>query len=124
MIKTSRCHGRLLKTSLLLVSVAVMMTLLFLSMTDSGSLINYFSRHNGSIGMEKIKTLLFWSLSQASGLQWLSEEFGLCTALKSKNDVAGFKSWLQETWVNLAMVDYPYEANFLQPLPPWPIQVT
>lgn len=59
----------------------------------------------------------------ASGLQWLSEEFGLCAPLQSKNDVFGFKSWLQETWVNLAMVDYPYEADFLQPLPPWPIQV-
>lgn len=50
MIKTSRCHGRLLKTFLLLVSVAAMMTLLFLSMPDFGSLINYFSRHDGLIG--------------------------------------------------------------------------
>lgn len=58
-----------------------------------------------------------------SGLQWLSEEFSLCTPLKNIIDVAGFKNWLQETWVNLAMVDYPYEANFLQPLPRWPIQV-
>ncbi|PWA28058.1 hypothetical protein CCH79_00012096 [Gambusia affinis] len=61
--------------------------------------------------------------SSASGLQWLSEEFSLCTPLKNKNDAVSFKSWLQETWVNLAMVDYPYEANFLQPLPRWPIQV-
>ncbi|CAB1348372.1 unnamed protein product, partial [Coregonus sp. 'balchen'] len=56
------------------------------------------------------------------GLQWLSGEFSLCSPLK-KTDLDGFKAWLQETWVNLAMVDYPYEANFLQPLPRWPIQV-
>lgn len=61
--------------------------------------------------------------STASGLQWLSDEFSLCAPLKSKNDAVGFKNWLQETWINLAMVDYPYEANFLQPLPRWPIQV-
>ncbi|XP_077578716.1 lysosomal Pro-X carboxypeptidase [Stigmatopora nigra] len=58
----------------------------------------------------------------ASGLAWLSEEFGLCTPLKNDKDVAVFKGWLQETWVNLAMVDYPYQADFLQPLPRWPIQ--
>lgn len=60
---------------------------------------------------------------QASGLQWLSEEFSLCAPLTNKKDAVTFKNWLQETWVNLAMVDYPYKANFLQPLPPWPIQV-
>ncbi|XP_004075329.1 lysosomal Pro-X carboxypeptidase [Oryzias latipes] len=61
--------------------------------------------------------------STASGLQWLSEEFSLCSPLKTKTDAVIFKGWLQETWVNLAMVDYPYEASFLQPLPAWPIQV-
>ncbi|XP_072547921.1 lysosomal Pro-X carboxypeptidase [Salminus brasiliensis] len=60
--------------------------------------------------------------STDEGLQWLSKEFGLCSPLKEE-DVSGFKGWLQETWVNLAMVDYPYEANFLQPLPRWPIKV-
>ncbi|ROL49925.1 Lysosomal Pro-X carboxypeptidase [Anabarilius grahami] len=54
------------------------------------------------------------------GLQWLSQEFGLCSPLKSPEEL---KAWLQETWVNLAMVDYPYEANFLQPLPAWPVKV-
>uniref|UniRef100_A0A8C2KE06 Lysosomal Pro-X carboxypeptidase n=1 Tax=Cyprinus carpio TaxID=7962 RepID=A0A8C2KE06_CYPCA len=57
------------------------------------------------------------------GLQWLSQEFGLCSSLKTPDEVYGFKAWLQETWVNLAMVDYPYEANFLQPLPAWPVKV-
>ncbi|KAJ8256663.1 hypothetical protein COCON_G00188150 [Conger conger] len=61
--------------------------------------------------------------STAEGLQWLSSEFSLCVPLKNKMEAAAFKAWLQETWVNLAMVDYPYEANFLQPLPRWPIKV-
>jgi len=59
----------------------------------------------------------------AEGLAWLSWTFGLCSPLKTRQDAVGFKEWLQETWVNLAMVDYPYEASFLQPLPAWPIQV-
>lgn len=70
--------------------------------------------------MELAKTV-YW-LCTAEGLQWLSKEFGLCSPLKEE-DVNDFKAWLQETWVNLAMVDYPYEANFLQHLPPWPIKV-
>ncbi|XP_076002584.1 lysosomal Pro-X carboxypeptidase [Genypterus blacodes] len=61
--------------------------------------------------------------STATGLQWLSEEFSLCSTLKKPEEASGFKNWLQETWSNLAMVDYPYEANFLQPLPAWPIKV-
>ncbi|KAG7471173.1 hypothetical protein MATL_G00121600 [Megalops atlanticus] len=61
--------------------------------------------------------------STDEGLEWLSREFSLCSPLKRKEEAVGFKAWLQETWVNLAMVDYPYEANFLQPLPRWPIKV-
>ncbi|XP_030633269.1 lysosomal Pro-X carboxypeptidase [Chanos chanos] len=61
--------------------------------------------------------------SSEAGLEWLSKEFSLCSPLKKPEDVFGLKSWLQETWANLAMVDYPYEANFLQPLPRWPIEV-
>ncbi|XP_063301035.1 lysosomal Pro-X carboxypeptidase [Pelobates fuscus] len=57
------------------------------------------------------------------GLQWLSDAFHLCSPLKTKEDVGNFKGWLIETWTNLAMVDYPYPANFLEPLPAWPIQV-
>ncbi|KAK2505776.1 hypothetical protein MC885_019183 [Smutsia gigantea] len=58
-----------------------------------------------------------------SGLHWLSEALHLCTPLTNSQDVQHLKDWISETWVNLAMVDYPYESNFLQPLPAWPIKV-
>ncbi|XP_073517804.1 lysosomal Pro-X carboxypeptidase [Phyllobates terribilis] len=56
------------------------------------------------------------------GIRWLSGAFHLCSPLKCQDEVAAFKNWLSETWVNLAMVDYPYPANFLEPLPAWPIK--
>ncbi|XP_030009006.1 lysosomal Pro-X carboxypeptidase [Sphaeramia orbicularis] len=81
------------------------------------------SGHNCDANIRKSWKAINNISSTASGLQWLSEVFSLCTSLKNKADAAAFKAWLQETWVNLAMVDYPYEANFLEPLPRWPIQV-
>ncbi|XP_075707502.1 lysosomal Pro-X carboxypeptidase [Rhinoderma darwinii] len=56
------------------------------------------------------------------GIGWLSGAFHLCSPLKCQDDAPAFKNWLSETWVNLAMVDYPYPANFLEPLPAWPIK--
>ncbi|KAJ0063645.1 hypothetical protein NL108_004491 [Boleophthalmus pectinirostris] len=81
------------------------------------------SGYNCEVNIRKSWSAINNISSTASGLEWLSAEFSLCDSLKNKNDVMNFKNWLQETWVNLAMVDYPYEANFLQPLPRWPIQV-
>ncbi|XP_052525984.1 lysosomal Pro-X carboxypeptidase [Tympanuchus pallidicinctus] len=60
--------------------------------------------------------------STDAGLQWLSRTFHLCSPLKNLQDAAMLKSWLSETWIDLAMVDYPYKADFLQPLPAWPIR--
>ncbi|KAF3830184.1 hypothetical protein GH733_001609 [Mirounga leonina] len=57
-----------------------------------------------------------------AGLRWLSENLDLCTALTNIQDVQHLKAWISETWINLAMVDYPYESDFLQPLPAWPIK--
>ncbi|PKU33201.1 lysosomal pro-x carboxypeptidase [Limosa lapponica baueri] len=57
-----------------------------------------------------------------AGLQWLSSAFHLCSPLKNLQDAAVLKNWLSETWINLAMVNYPYKADFLQPLPAWPIK--
>jgi lysosomal Pro-X carboxypeptidase len=53
----------------------------------------------------------------------LSSTFKLCQPLQSLEDVSDFKAWIQETWVDLSMVDYPYASNFLEPLPAWPVKV-
>lgn len=61
--------------------------------------------------------------STAGGLEFISEAFQLCTPLKTTADVSSFQAFLADTYVNFAMVDYPYPANFLADLPAWPITV-
>jgi len=58
-----------------------------------------------------------------SGRSTLVSVLKLCDPLRSVDDVTALKDWLEETWINLAMVDYPYPASFLEPLPGWPIKV-
>ncbi|NWS53083.1 PCP carboxypeptidase, partial [Chunga burmeisteri] len=60
--------------------------------------------------------------STDAGLQWLSNTFHLCSPLKTTRDAIKLKSWLVETWSNLAVADYPYETDILKPLPAWPVQ--
>lgn len=68
--------------------------------------------------------MLVCFLGADKGLAFLSDTFGLCTPLEKEEDVSDLKEWLSETWTNLAMVDYPHEANFLEPLPAWPVKVS
>lgn len=58
----------------------------------------------------------------SAGRSQLQSMFKLCKPLKDFNDVYNINFWLSEVWVNLAMVDYPYPASFLEPLPAWPIK--
>ncbi|KAL4144176.1 hypothetical protein QTP88_006399 [Uroleucon formosanum] len=57
-----------------------------------------------------------------SGKMWLTENWKLCESLESSGDVAQLKYWATNVYVALAMVNYPYEANFLAPLPANPIK--
>lgn len=61
------------------------------------------------------------SMSGSSeGLTQLSQIFRLCSPLKSGQIL---KDWLSEMYGDIAMANYPYPANFLAPLPAWPVRV-
>lgn len=58
------------------------------------------------------------------GKKWLSDNWKLCQPLKNENNIEQLISYLQDIYTNLAMVNYPYKANFLAPLPAYPINVS
>ncbi|XP_071087061.1 lysosomal Pro-X carboxypeptidase-like [Haliotis cracherodii] len=58
----------------------------------------------------------------ADGRNFIYNTFHLCAPLKTADDVGNFKAWLANAWFDLAMVNYPYPANFLEPLPAWPVK--
>lgn len=43
--------------------------------------------------------------------------------IKSDEDLESFVVWLSSTYDNLAMTDYPNPAQFLSPLPAYPMKV-
>jgi len=47
--------------------------------------------------------------------------FKLCTPL---DNMADFVNWVESGITYMAMADYPYPANFLEPMPAWPVNVT
>ncbi|XP_071721304.1 uncharacterized protein [Rutidosis leptorrhynchoides] len=56
---------------------------------------------------------------KANGLDYLAKTFHLCRKLKSIDD---FVNWLYATYEYLAMANYPYPADFVAPLPAYPIK--
>jgi len=60
----------------------------------------------------------------AEGLKWISDTFKLCKPLKKKEELKELKEYLSDVWVNMAMMDYPYETSFLKPLPGYPVRAS
>lgn len=67
--------------------------------------------------------LLSFGLHEATGKEWLRVNWKLCRPLNTSEDVMKLREWLTDVWGNLAMVDYPYPADFLAPLPAYPVKV-
>ena len=55
------------------------------------------------------------------GYATLSRVFGLCAPLRTAADLEHLVLWAVNSFVNLAMMDYPYPTNFLAPLPGFPV---
>jgi hypothetical protein len=47
--------------------------------------------------------------------------FNTCTAVSSEQDVEYLYEHLSNGYLYMAMTDYPYPANFLEPMPAWPV---
>lgn len=62
------------------------------------------------------------SLGKQGQYSQLTKSFRTCRAIKSPSDVDALNNWLNTAFTYMAMTDYPYPTNFLQPLPGWPVK--
>jgi len=61
--------------------------------------------------------------STQDGLAWLKDSFKLCQPVFNTTEhVSSLKSYLNDLWINIAMMDYPYPTSFLKPLPGNPVE--
>lgn len=51
----------------------------------------------------------------------MGQIFGLCEAPKKADDVIALIGTVNDSLGTMAMVDYPYPTNFVNPLPAWPV---
>lgn len=70
--------------------------------------------------IKKVWPILKNFSSSDGGRKVLNAEFKFCTAFNKSEDFDGFYDYLQDVFGNLAMANYPFEANFLAPLPSYP----
>ncbi|XP_075224030.1 lysosomal Pro-X carboxypeptidase-like [Lycorma delicatula] len=56
------------------------------------------------------------------GRSWLSKNWTLCQPLKAENYTQGFKMWLKESFLVVAMANYPYPTEFLGHFPGNPVK--
>jgi len=61
--------------------------------------------------------------SGQSGLDSLTKDFRLCQPLK-QDRVEHLILWIENSFGNLAMMNYPYPTNFLAPLPGYPVKLS
>ena len=64
------------------------------------------------------------NLFEKGETQKISSLFHLCNEIKNETDLNSLIDALTDVWGNMAMVNYPYAANFLADLPAWPVNYT
>mgnify|MGYP001793564122 CR=1 FL=1 len=68
--------------------------------------------------------LSFFCNFLAAGQNYIKQQFNICGSMTAPSDLQNLKNWITGAWSNIAMVEYPYPANFIQNLPAWPIKVS
>ncbi|ETO20282.1 hypothetical protein RFI_16937 [Reticulomyxa filosa] len=65
-------------------------------------------------------------ISLAAGGQYnvITDVFQLCSPVQNEYDVTYLQLWARNAFLTMAMVDYPYSANFMGSLPAWPVNVS
>ena len=58
---------------------------------------------------------------EASTYETMAEIFNLCKVPENSSDVWLLINTLESALTSMAMVDYPYPSDFLNPLPAWPV---
>lgn len=58
-----------------------------------------------------------------SGRNWISKRWKLCKPLQTESDGTYLKYVISNIYDAVAMVNYPYENDFLKPVPGNPVSV-
>lgn len=59
--------------------------------------------------------------SEGSEYEDLNVQFNLCTNMTSNAEISDLENYLSGAYFSMAMGDYPYPANFLGPMPAYPV---
>ncbi|XP_018326023.1 lysosomal Pro-X carboxypeptidase [Agrilus planipennis] len=87
------------------------------------SVYNVSSNNNCPYIIKKSWPALRQVLSSPNGTEWLISTWKLCRPIQSKESIDTLIiDWLTNVYSNLAMANYPYPANFLAPLPAYPVK--
>lgn len=68
-------------------------------------------------GFEQLESLR----GETNAYQSISDIFNLCAVPSGKAEVQSLINTLSDSLGTMAMVDYPYPTNFVEPLPAWPV---
>jgi lysosomal Pro-X carboxypeptidase len=69
-------------------------------------------------------TSLYALTKDSNNFQKLQDSFITCDAIKSSDEAFNIIAWVDNALTYMAMTNYPYETNFLQPMPAWPVTVS
>lgn len=58
----------------------------------------------------------------ANNTAWLKDQWRLCDPIKTSGDVDLLIDFIKTVYETIAMVNYPYECDFLMPLPGYPVR--